>query len=225
MLTVEAAEYIVFRRPFDIVANEKIEPAIAVVIDPQRRSAEAFALAQSASVGYIYKCSLSGIAEETVLPDAGDQNVGKSVVVVVSDCYAHAIEFNIQSSARGHVCERAVAVVVIKTQRGMPLFVAGPVPAVDEQDVLPAVAVVVKKSTTGAQSFGQKLAAIRSAVMLKLNAGLLGDIHEREPRVGGLRDRRQDLQQRPFRQRRETHHCSQERPSIHGTFTNPVRMA
>ena len=107
----------------------------------------------------------------------------------------------------------------------MSLFVAGPVHAVDEQHVLPAVAVVVKKSTTGAQSLGQELAAIGSTVMLKLNAGLLGDIHEFEPRMGGVRDGRQDLQQRPFRQPRETHHCSQERPSIHGTFTNPVRMA
>jgi len=61
--------------------------------------------------------------------------------------------------------------------------------------------------------------------MLKLNAGLLGDIHELEPGMGGVRDRGQGLQQRPFRQRRETDHCSQERPSIHGTFTNPVRMA
>ena len=99
MLTVEAAEHIVLRRPFDIVANEKIEQAIAVVINPQRRSAEALALTQSARVGYIHKCSLSGVAEETVLPHARDQNVGKSVVVVVSDCYAHAVEFNIQSSA------------------------------------------------------------------------------------------------------------------------------
>ena len=121
-------------------------------------------------VGHIDKRAFAGVAEQAVLPDAGDQDVGKSVVVVVADRHAHAVHFDVESGARGHVGERAVAVVVIKAQRGAALFVAGPVRAVDQQNVLPAVAIVVQKGAAGAESFRQKFSAEGSAVVLELNS-------------------------------------------------------
>ena len=51
------------------------------------------------------------------------------------------------------------------------LLVSGPVGAVDEQDVLPAVAIVVEEGAAGAQSLGQKLAAEGAAVVLEVEAG------------------------------------------------------
>ncbi len=44
--------------------------------------------------------------------------------------------------------------------------------AVDQQNVLPAVAIVVEKGAAGAESFRQELAAERAAVVLKLDSGL-----------------------------------------------------
>ena len=55
---------------------------------------------------------------------------------------------------------------------------AGPVNTVDEQNVLPAVAIIVEKSAPGAQSFGQELSAEGAAVVLKLNAGRRSDVSE-----------------------------------------------
>ena len=61
---------------------------------------------------------------------------------------------------------------MIKAQRGAALLVAGPIGAVDEQNVLPAVAVVVQKSASGAESLGQEFSAESSAIVLEVNSRL-----------------------------------------------------
>ena len=58
------------------------------------------------------------------------------------------------------------------------LLVAGPIGAVDQQNVLPAVAIIVEKGAAGAESLRQKLAAESSAVVLELNSGGAGHIGE-----------------------------------------------
>ena len=124
--------------------------------------------------GHVDECAFAGVAKQPVLADAGDENIGKAVVVVIADGHAHAVEFNVESGVRGHVGERAVAVVVIEPQRGALLFCGRASPApVDQQNVLPAVAVVVEKGAAGAESLRQKFAAVSSAVVLELNSGLL----------------------------------------------------
>ena len=46
-LAVHAAEHVVLRRPLHVVADEQVEEAVAVEIEPQRRGAEADAPAQA----------------------------------------------------------------------------------------------------------------------------------------------------------------------------------
>ena len=109
--------------------------------------------------------------EQPVLAHACDQNVGKSIVVIIADSNTHAVHFHIKSGAGGNIGEAAVSVVVIKPERRATLLVAGPIHSVDQKNVLPAIAVIVEKSTTGTQSLGQKLSSKRPAVVLKLNTG------------------------------------------------------
>src|SRR6202044_3425231 len=84
VLSVETAEDIVVRRPLHVVADEKIEQSIAIVVEPESGGAETLALAETRSVRDIHERSLAGVAEESILSDAGDQDVGKAVVVVVA---------------------------------------------------------------------------------------------------------------------------------------------
>ena len=70
------------------------------------------------------KRALAGVLEQTVLADAGDQNVGKAVVVVISDRDAHAVHFDVEPGAAGHVGECAVAIVAIELQRAAFALVA-----------------------------------------------------------------------------------------------------
>ncbi len=78
-------------------------------------------------VGDVNERAFAGVAEQPVLADAGDENVGEAVVVVIADGHAHAVEFNIEAGARGYIGEGAVAVVVVEAKRGAVLLVAGPV--------------------------------------------------------------------------------------------------
>ena len=48
------------------------------------------------------------------LADAGDENVGKAVVVVIAEGYAHAVHFDIEAGGAGDVGERTVAIVAIQ---------------------------------------------------------------------------------------------------------------
>src|SRR5579872_3234547 len=161
-----------------------------------------------------------------ILADASDQNVGKAVVVVIPNGNAHAIEFHIESSARRHIGESAVPVVVVEAKRGAILFMAGPIGAVDQEDVLPTIAIVIQKSAAGPKGFRQILAAEGSAVVLKLNSSRAGHIGETETRGGRSAClRRQGMQASQGRPRCESCHSPQERPAIHGTFTSPARIA
>src|SRR5208282_3337099 len=99
VLAVEAAKYIVISGPLHIVADEKIEQPVAVVIEPQRGGAEAFASRQPAHMRHVRERTLAGIFEKMILSDAGYENVSEAVVVVIADGDSHAIHFNVE--ARG----------------------------------------------------------------------------------------------------------------------------
>src|ERR1051325_1847495 len=115
-----------------------------------------------------------------ILADASDQNVGKAVIVVISHGNAHAVEFHIESGVRRDVGESAVPVVVVEAKRGAILFMAGPVGSVDQEDVLPTIAIVIQKSAARPQGLRQVLAAEGSAVVLKLNSSRAGHVGETE---------------------------------------------
>ena len=147
----------------------------------------AVAPAEAARLRDVDERALAGVAEQPVLADAGDEEVGKAVVVVVADGDAHAVHLDVEARRARHVGERAVAVVAIEPQRRSLRRVARPVHAVDQQDVLPAVGVVVEKRAAGAQRLGQELAAVGAAVVAELEAGRAGDVDEAEAEVAPAR--------------------------------------
>ena len=69
-------------------------------------------------------------------------------------------------------------VVAIKPKRSAVLLVAGPVTTVDQQDVLPAVAVVMKKGAALSECLRQELPAECATVVLELNSGGLSNVGE-----------------------------------------------
>ena len=226
VFAVEAAEDVGFGRPLHVVADEQIEQAVAIVVEPQRGGAEALALAEAGGVGDVDERALAGVAEESVLADAGDEDVGKAVVVVVADGHAHAVEFDIETGAGGYVGEGAVAVVAVEPKRGAGFLVSGPVGTIDQKNVLPAVAIVVEKGAAGAESFGQELSAEGSAVVLEVDAGRIGDVGEaKSESIARPLIARRRIAAAKAATTMQSRHSSQERPAIHGTFTSPARIA
>ena len=59
-------------------------------------------------------------------------------------------------------------------------FVAGPVHAVDQQDVLPAVVIVIEERAAGAESFGEEFAAVGAGIVVEVDAGGGGDVYQAE---------------------------------------------
>ena len=105
MLAVEAAEHVVFGRPLHVVTDEQVEQSVAVVVKPNGGCAESFAFAEAGGNGYVDESALAGVPKKAILTDASDQDVRESIVVVVSDGDAHAVEFDVEAGARRHIGE------------------------------------------------------------------------------------------------------------------------
>jgi hypothetical protein len=59
--TVNRAEDIVLGRPFHVVAYEKIEQAVAIVIEPERGGAEGTAAAEPGFFRHVYEVAFTGV--------------------------------------------------------------------------------------------------------------------------------------------------------------------
>ena len=93
MGAVEAAENVVLGGPFYVIANEEIEQAVAIVIEPEGGGAEGLAAGEACCFGDFDEGAFGVVAEQAALADAGDENVGEAVVIVIADGYAHAVHF------------------------------------------------------------------------------------------------------------------------------------
>jgi hypothetical protein len=169
---------------------------------------------QAAALRNIHERAPAGVFKQPALPHAGDEQVWKPIVVEISGGHAHAVHLHIQSGAAGDIGERAVAVIAIEPKRAAPAFVAGPVHPIDEQDVLPAIVIVIEKRAAGAQSFRQEFGAERAAIVMELNAGAGSRIHQPELRPAALGRHRSASQQK-----------LSAAEAAHGSVTRPLRMA
>src|SRR5262249_56457786 len=84
VLAVERTVLILFDGPVDIVADEKIELAVFVVVEPGSAGRKT-GIANAGFAGHIGKFSITEIAKEMVGPNAGDVDVDVSIIVVISN--------------------------------------------------------------------------------------------------------------------------------------------
>ena len=89
--------------------------------------------------------AFAGVLKQTVLAHGGDQNIGEAVIVVIGDSHAHAVHLHRQAGLAGDIRKCSVAVVAIELERGGSALVSGPIHAIDEQNIQPAVAIVIEK--------------------------------------------------------------------------------
>ena len=106
--------------------------------------------------------------------------------------------------------------------RALPL-VAGPIHPVDEQDVLPAVGVVIEKCATGAESLGKQLAAVGAAVVLEMDSGCEVTSTSKSESGSGGQTTASTAESR--RAAATARHAAQKLPPLHGMFTKPFRIA
>src|SRR6266481_5655046 len=111
-----------------------------------------------------------------ILGVCGDEEIVEAVVVVIPHGHAHSEHLNVEASIVRHVREGAVMIIVVELGCRVFLNVAGPVHPVDEENVRPAVVVVVNESNARPHSLRQEFLSKSAIVVNKANAGLLRDV-------------------------------------------------
>ena len=146
-----SAARLLFGIPHDVIRDEKIEPAVVVVIEPSGRNrppgSELRIHARKAGTrGHIGETAVAEISVESVALHAGDENIGESVVVEVAGGHRYRISFACESRLRRDVGERHVAVVSKQPVEEFRARFAerGNGRAVGEEDVRAAIVVVVE---------------------------------------------------------------------------------
>ena len=162
---------ILLHRPIDVVCYKEVQLAVVVIIEPHRAGGES-RIADACPGCDISELAAAQIAKEMIWPDAGYVNIFIPIIVVVGDRDSDAIHFDGQARLSRDIRERAVLIVVVQREKRFAGLVFGPVHGIDEQNVLPAVIVIVKKSAARAEGFRQILFSKGAAVMFEMYPGL-----------------------------------------------------
>src|SRR5678815_163562 len=101
-------------RPANVVADEQIEVAVAVVVEPGGARAPLVGAAADARYGGDVAEVTADVPEQVVDADGRDEQVGPAVVVVVRRRDAHAVDVRGQPGGRGDVREAPFAEVAIQ---------------------------------------------------------------------------------------------------------------
>ena len=99
--------------PGQVVADVEVEVAVAVEIGEGRRGRPVAIAAQSGALGGVLERAVAPVVKQGIRPEAGDEQVGAAVVVVVAHRHAEAVAAADPRRSRGgrRVLERAVAPV------------------------------------------------------------------------------------------------------------------
>src|SRR5450631_406725 len=139
------------------LANEQIEPAVVVVVEPHRAGIPAGSR-HPRFLRHVRECPIAVIVIENAALVLRNVEVGKAVAVVVARRHPHAVAAAGHTGLFGHVGERAVMIVAIQSvPQGVRRIVKIAFPAVDQINIHPAVIVVIEKRTAGSARFRQVL--------------------------------------------------------------------
>ena len=107
--------------------------------------------------------------------------VGPAVVVEVAGRGAQAIDRDVQPRRRRDVGERAIVVVAVERRRGAFRGLAGPRLRIDEEEILPPVAVGVEDDDARPHRLGKVLLAESPVFVPEGDPGLVAHVPEEHP--------------------------------------------
>ena len=187
-MSVERAVDIVLLGPLRVIGHKEVELAVLIVVHPGSAGAKA-GVVHSGGFGNVLERAVALVVQEARFAEAGDVDIVPTVVVVIADGDAHAVDFNPEPRLRGHVGKRSVAVVVVKPKRGVLADVAGKILAAHEHNVGFAVVIVVDEGATRAHGLGQEFLSKGPGVVNEADPGLARDI-DKVDGFGGRRGQR-----------------------------------
>ena len=174
---VERAVQVLLDRPLDVVGHEQVEPAVVVVIEPERARGKP-RVADAGLRGHVEEMAAAQISEQSIAPERRQVHVDVSVVVVVGGGGPDSVQFDVESRAGGDVGERAVVLVAIHAGPRPGPGMSRPALRVDKQRILPSVSVEIGHEHTRAHGLGQVLPAKRPVGVCETDARLRRDVRE-----------------------------------------------
>src|SRR6266851_4733663 len=169
----------VFKREANVVGDEQIKMAITVVVQKTAPGAPSrLIVPEAGSLGHIGKGSVPIVAVEVILSEAGAEDVFESVVVVIADAHRRGPVHRPQSRFVRNVGKRTVTIVLVevvsRTRRGAFQASAG-----EQENIHPAIVIVVEESAATACGFQNVLLAFHTSVDRGRGQSRGGsDIHE-----------------------------------------------
>ena len=146
---------IVLRRPFDVVGDEQIEPAVFVVIEPSRAGGPSAFIRDTSFRGDVGESAVAVVVIEDGAAVASHVEIGIAVVVEVADGDSLAVvAFAADAGFFSDVGESSVAVVVIKrAAQWMRRLVDIGGGGLDEVEIHQAILVIVEPGDSSAHGF------------------------------------------------------------------------
>src|SRR5262249_18818899 len=131
----------------DVVTYEKVEAAIAVVVQEGGAGVPVILrFEESALAGHVRKRAVAVVVVEHVLAIVGDEEIEVTVVVVVADTDALSPSMANETGFLRDVGEGTVTIIFVEVVGGLFAFgEVGQPPTVDDEDVEPAVVVVIEE--------------------------------------------------------------------------------
>ena len=170
-----------------IVGDHEVEMAIAVVIDEGAAVAPGFAGASDARFfAYVGESAVAVVVIEDVFSVVGDVKIFPAVVVIVADAHALAPTGVREAGFLRDVGKGSVVIVVVEVARRSSLggrcVESG---AVDNEDVRPAIVVVIEDGDAGSGGLDDVFLGVDAAKNFDdVEACFFGDIGEMRERFG-----------------------------------------
>src|ERR1700730_12073946 len=104
----------VFKIPLKVAQNNKIEQAISIQIDPGGAGGPT-AARNTGLLGYLGESAIAIVVVKLVSAIGSHIQILVAIVIVVPDCYPHAVAGTLEPSSLGYVFKRAVGLLMEKS--------------------------------------------------------------------------------------------------------------
>ena len=130
-----------------VVGNEQIEVPIPVIVQKATTRTPAIRRSGNASLfGDIRECAIAVVVIEHILSEIGNEKIVEAIVIVISNAACLTPSRTSESSLPGDIREGSIAIVMKQIAGGLTISSCGiQAGSVDEEDIEPAVIVVVKE--------------------------------------------------------------------------------
>ena len=175
---VERAIQVGLRRPLHVIGDHQIQMPVFVVVDPGGAGAEFLRPQQSRFLRHIGERAVAIVVKQMALPVSGDKKIVIAIIVIVAHRHAHPEEFDVEPRLVRHIGECAVMIVMIELRRRVFLLVPGPVHSVNQENVRPAVVVVIDEGHARSHRLGKIFLTERAVVVDEADSSPLRDVAE-----------------------------------------------